>query len=104
MLQNTAARKKKVTLISANHVVAAGDHIIVTQTLPVGGITVTLPALEEGRELVVKDGDGEALLKNITIDGGATNIDGATTAVIATNYGRLCIVGGTAKWHILYGI
>ncbi len=52
-----------------------------------------------GAEVIVKDSGGDASSYNIIIDGnGSETIDGATTKVINSNYGRLHLVSNGTSW------
>ncbi len=56
----------------------------------------------EGRRVIVKDESGGAAANNITVNTvNARTIDGAASAVINTNYGRLTLVKrGTKYWRV----
>ena len=52
-----------------------------------------------GAEVIIKDSGGDASSYNITIDGnGSETIDGSTTIVINSNYGRLHLVSNGTSW------
>jgi len=52
-----------------------------------------------GAEIIVKDSGGDASSYNITIDGNASEtIDGTTTKVINSNYGRVHLVSNGTVW------
>lgn len=68
-----------------------------------GAITVQLPdAPTLGRAYVIKDRNGSAASNAITVTtaGGATNIDGATSFVMNTNYQSIQVIGGLLAYEI----
>jgi hypothetical protein len=64
-----------------------------------GAVTITLPALPAagGYRLSVKKIDA---VNNVTVDGGAANIDGAGTAVITTQYDSVTFIADASQWWI----
>lgn len=67
--------------------------------------TITLPlasGVSAGRLYIIKDSDGTAEANNITIDTqGSDTVDGASSAVLDSNFGSWTIVGdGTSAWYI----
>lgn len=62
-----------------------------------GAGQVNLPpaaALKTGKKLVIQDSSGNASLNNITISGNGSNINGASSVAISTDYGRR-----TCRWN-----
>ncbi len=66
-----------------------------TITLPIGASVVT------NQVFVIKDESGGAATNNITItcSGGATNIDGATSRVISSNYGSVNLIWNGTQYY-----
>jgi len=69
------------------------------------GATVTLPALTDGRLLIIKDKSGNASSSAITINrAGSDTIDGSNTSFsLNANYGAIVMVGDydTTTWHTI---
>jgi len=71
---------------------------------PAAAVILTLPATPfDGQAFRIKDVSGQALTYNITIDGGAYDIDNAGTATINTDYGALELLfkTGLNKWFVM---
>ena len=88
-----------VTNGASPYTVLSSDNFI--QVDPSGGtVSILLPnAPVTGRIYTVKDSTGAAATHNITVTtvGGSVNFDGATSATISANYGKLSyIFNGTA--------
>lgn len=69
-----------------------------------GVSTITLPAVDEGREIVVKDESGNASAPGeyITIDtAGTDNIDGSSTYTIDTDYGKARLIYNGSNWSVV---
>jgi len=105
--RSVVVRKRKATAIDytvvVNEVMQNGI-VAVTDTTAVR--TITLPAanaVREGFAFSIKDEYGTAGTNNITIArAGSDTIDGATSALINTNYGsRDLYSDGISKWFIL---
>jgi len=84
-------------------VVANDDYVGLSNS---GARTVTLcaaNAMIAGQELIIKDENGNAATNNITINRASTDtIDGATSKVINTNFGRVVLRSdGSGKWFIV---
>lgn len=61
--------------------------------------TILLPASpESGMCLVIQDATGNASINNITIDGNGNSINGSSTIVISTNYGRAILNFNSTSW------
>jgi hypothetical protein len=90
-------------------VVSTGSSMSVTHEEVVactaGSITITLPAVATagiGRQIIVKDRDGNAGAGNITIDGNASEtIDGATTFSLTVNYQSVTLVNDGSTWMVV---
>ncbi len=75
------------------------DSVVISKLAAPGAVSVTLPTTPPlGMEVLVVDGTGDAGANNITVHPAAGTIDGAATAVIATNYGRLSLVYSGTEW------
>jgi hypothetical protein len=71
---------------------------------PTSGTTITLPATPiNGQAFKIKDISGNALVNNITVNGGGHNIDGSATGLINTDFGALELMYDTAStaWYSL---
>ena len=90
-----------VTAAGPYNVTGSDEIIIINQTVG-AAITVNLPAIgTTGRELIIKDGKGDAGTNNITIDGnGAETIDGLTTQVLNGDYWSLSLVDNGTEWSV----
>lgn len=63
-------------------------------------ITVNLPATpSSGQTITIKD-KGSALTNNITVSGNGNDIDGASNAIINTNYGAIEVIYDGSEWFI----
>lgn len=76
------------TQLEDHEITYAGDSSggAITMTLPSGGNEPKV-----ARRIIVKDVDGSAATNNITVTGGANNIDGQTNYVIAIAYGSVTL-------------
>lgn len=82
--------------------VSSTDHVVVVNKTTGAATAVTLPASPvAGREIIIKDGKGDAGLNIITITPAAGAIDGAANALIATNYQSLTLVYNGAEWSLV---
>lgn len=94
---------KEVRVITASGGVTAlsTDEVIVINKTALESTTITLMATPEtGKLLHFKDGKGNAVTYNITINGNGKNIDGsATLSAISTNYGFSTIVYNGTQWN-----
>lgn len=92
---------RKITEVAdAAHTATTASGIIVYTSLTAGR-TVTLPAVAtcKGKEIVIKDGSGDAATHNITIDGAdSEEIDGAATYVIDADYGKVTVKSTGTAW------
>ena len=88
------------TAVSAT---TAGQRIIlVTDTAAPRTITLATADTVNGREIIIKDASGAALVNNITIDTeGAQTIDGAADVTINTNYGVFRLVSNGTNWFTI---
>jgi len=102
---NTATTGQYInrTSTATSYVVAATDYYIgVTSTSAARTITL-LAAPLVNQVFVIKDESGAASINNITVtvSGGSINIDGATTALIYTNYGSITVMFNGMQYFII---
>lgn len=86
---------QSIVNVTAAYTVPIGMAVVLAN----GTFTVTLPdaALHSGRQINVKNiGTG-----TITVAGGGDNIDGATTAVIGTQWASITVVSNGTQWYII---
>lgn len=78
------------------------DHIIFCRTLS-SAITITLPTASNGRKIIVKDSEGNALSNNITITPpGAAKIEGLNVSkVLANSWGSWTFVSNGTDWFMV---
>lgn len=100
--------KNSLKINNVNVVTAAGAVVMVNEGVlvlkkTVGATTaVTLPANpSRGDHRVVKDGNGDAATYNITVSPAAGTIDGASTYVIAENYGAAIFEYNGTEWGVV---
>lgn len=95
--------KTRVVTAAGTITVSTTDILIVVNKTVGAATTVTLPASPTTERLVmVKDGKGDALANNITIDGNGKTIDGAATLVIYTNYQRAGMIYNGTEWNQVF--
>lgn len=86
-----------ITTTTSPYAVLASDDVIAITS----GGTVTLEASpSSGRTVKIKDSTGIASGSNITISGNGHNIDGASTYIIAINYGEVQLIYTGTQWSI----
>lgn len=88
---------------SASYQDLAGDFIVAVDASG-GARTVTLASssvLSNGQMKLVYDVNGNAATNNITIDGNAANINGASTLVLNTNYAMALLAWNGTKWNAM---
>jgi len=93
----------KLTETAITYVVLSTDYLIgITNTGAARTITLPSAASSSGKVFIVKDQSGGASSNNITVtvDGGATNIDNATTFVINTNYGAANFYSNGTQYYV----
>jgi hypothetical protein len=77
-------------------------EVIINKTIAAAN-AVTLPASPVLGQLArVSDGKGDSFTNNITISAAAGNINGATTAVMNTNYGCFTFRYSGTEWNIVF--
>jgi hypothetical protein len=104
---NVPLPRWRVVVDAATYTVNVWDELLYVDYTTTGTVTLTLPsaadALAAGTTYVVYDVDGNAGTNNITVSrAGSDTIDGATSATISTNNGklRLIAISGT-EWITL---
>jgi hypothetical protein len=93
LLQSAGARALKVTLVTAaTYIILLTDDVIDVNRA--GAVTLTLPASpKKFQRFYVQDSSGAAASNAITINkAAAININGGSSMVLATNYGRVLII------------
>lgn len=88
-----------VTLVTTTPYLAdlTDYYLVVGVAAPV---SIVLPVAPAGTVFVVKDTDGDASTNPITITA-TTNIDGAPSAIINTDYGSLTLIFNGVEWNIV---
>ena len=82
---------------TTTYTAVAGDRILADTGA--GAWTLTLPASPvEGQQVQVADHGGDWGTNNLTIDGGAADIDGAGTLVASTDGGMFTLIYEGAEW------
>lgn len=90
-----------VTNITTDYTVLNTDCTIAVGAI-VTPITVTLPSAPYlGQTLYIKDVTGVAASQNITVSGNGSTIDGASSNVIGTNFGKLVLMYTGTQWSII---
>ena len=91
-----------MTVVSKSTTYSAvlSDSIVQCNTTG-GAFTVTIPAASgnKGQVFRIKDSGGAGAANNITIATSGGNIDGAATATISTNYGKLTVYSDGSNWY-----
>lgn len=101
ILTTASGRIVATRVITATGAITAAttDHVIVIKKTVGAASAVALFATPTlGTVLVIKDGKGDAAANNITVTPAAGTIDGASTVVISTNYGRVTLLYNGTEW------
>jgi len=99
-VNNTGAQQQAFMSIATNYAVQPSDYTILVDNT--GGVrTITLPDAAEkfGRIIVVKKIDSSG--NKTVVDGGPSNIDGATSIDITTQYASRVIQSTGTEWSII---
>lgn len=101
----SAAQTFDVEDVTTNLVIGSGDAFVYLTVDTTASRLITLPlaaGVSEGRIYIIKDKSGSARANNITIQAsGADTIDGASTAVLNSDYGTWMIIGdGSTKYYL----
>lgn len=90
-----------ITSSNSPYQVISTDNVIAANSTS-GTITVNLPpSPAAGDEYVIKDSNGQSVLHNITINGGAINIDGSSTLVMNSAYQAVTVIYSGSSWNVL---
>lgn len=86
----------------------ANESIVVVNKTVGAATTVTLPkgaaSGQAAREIWIIDGKGDAATNNITVSrAGSETINGATSLVIASNYGFVHLIWNGTEWNAVSG-
>lgn len=92
-------RRRNVTAVSTTYqVLASDDYLAITSS---SVYTVTLPATPTtGDSYEFKDISGTSGINTITVSGNGSNIDGASTVLMNSNYTSLVVTYTGAQWSI----
>lgn len=102
IFKTASGRVVKLTETAIDYTVLTSDDIVgVTSTATPRAITLPNAAGITGQRFTVKDEGGNALINNITVSTGGGNIDGAATAVIASNYSALTFYSNGTNYFIV---
>ncbi len=105
----TGRLKGALTQDAVKVLTASGNYTLVNEAAFVANktsgaaTTVTLPkSPRKGRTVEIKDGKGDAGTNNITVNtSDSKTIDGATSYVIAVNYGGMKLRYNGTEWNVL---
>ncbi len=87
------------TTVSGSYTVQAGDYLVRVDASG-GAATVSLPAAEPGRQIIVKKTDSSG--NTVTIDAaGSELIDGAGTKAITAQWQTYSLLGYEGGWAII---
>jgi hypothetical protein len=89
--------------VDADYTVQEKDHIILADT-SFGPLNVTIPVSPNGRRIIVKDFNGQAATRNITVTATSASIDiSSSSHIIATNFGSVTLVyyAGLTNWCVI---
>ena len=90
-----------ITSANSPYQVVSTDNIIAANST-VGPITVNLPpSPTTGDTYFVKDSFGQSATNHITLNGGAINIDGSSTYVMASTYEAVTIFYNGTMWNVI---
>ena len=95
------SRPGKIITAGASYAAGLSDHFIEVNKTAGSATAITLPAtgLPPWKEIVIKDGKGDAATNNITISaGGVTLLDGQVSQLIKVNFGYVAV-----KWDATTG-
>lgn len=89
-----------VTLPAGNYTTLATDYVIGVNTSAPRTITL-IGSPTTGQMYRIADITGSAATNNITVSGNGSNIDGAASKIINTNYGSIDVVYTGTIWKIV---
>jgi hypothetical protein len=98
----SALRAVNVVTASGSVTCGASDDVVIVNKGTGEATAVTLPASPAvGKQVVVKDGKGDASTNNITVSADSGTIDGASSQVIDGDYGARMFVYNGSEWNVL---
>lgn len=84
-------QRTDIRTVTANTTIDINNQLILVDTSS-SAIIVTLPAsVPDGKWFTVKDKSGNAVVRNITVNGNGFNVDAGSSSIINTNYGSITI-------------
>ncbi len=97
-----AGMRNKTTSVAATpYTILSSDRFLLVDTSSLT-ITVNLPTTPIlGDTYTIKDSTGSAATRNITVSGNGTNIEGAASQPINTNFGRISVIYNGTQWVML---
>ena len=101
----TAGSGKFTTLQGGYQGVGSASATIGTNTIVgvnfSGAVSLTLPAVQSGRIIHIKDESGAAATNNITITPASGTIDGAASIVLNISYGAYTLYSNGSNWFVI---
>jgi len=91
------------TVETETYDIADDDYNVLVSYTSTGAQTTTIPTaqLAAGRELFIKDIDGNAGTNSLTVaTEGTETIEGGNAVVINTDYGDVCLISDGSNWFI----
>jgi hypothetical protein len=88
----------------SSHTVLYNEQVILVNRTTSASTTIVLPNTGNvaGKQIKVKDAKGDAATNNITVNvNGGGNIDGSTSYVINTNYGKSTFIWNGIQWFTI---
>ena len=104
MFRRGATQTNISTVTSGSSYTVTNEALVIVNKTSGSATTVNLPAGAAFGKMsvliIIKDGKGDAATNNITITpNGSNTIDGASTLVIATNYGVAQVMWNGTEWN-----
>lgn len=89
-----------VNTAAANYTMGAGDTVVFADSTA-AAVQINLPSPATPRIVFIKDFAGTSATHNITISAGGSQVDGASTKIINTQYGAYVLYANGANWYSL---